>query len=488
MNMIKSLRHFGFAGVVLLVSLAAVGRSVPAQDCPSDITGDGEVDAADLGSILADWGVCAPAVTSVTPQHGSTLGGTLISISGVRIDTTTAVNIGGVACTSVQVLSPTLVTAVTPAGEVGDGAITLISPSGVSLAPMPFSYVLQAISSVTPSQGFYGGGTAITITGSYLSGATSVRVGGVPATSVVAVDANTVTAVTPAGSVGAATVEVTTPKGTASASAAFTFYACTTPAWATLIEELPNPAVVTDEPLRIRIIATRLAWRVLDTGTNIEMVLVPPGTFSMGEARWANPVHEVTLTNAFYIGRYEVTQSQWQAAMGWNPSQFASYGDSPSRPVEKVSWNTIQGFLTATGMRLPTEAEWEYSYRAGTTTAFHSGPGYPNGTNDDSFVPQIAWYSYNSGNQTHAVGGKAGNGLGIHDMAGNVAEWVNDWLSWYTSDAQTNPTGATTGLYRVYRGGAWNYDADYVRSSYRNANTPDYSYNNLGFRVARNPF
>ena len=488
MNMIKSLRHFGFAGVVLLVSVAAVGRSVPAQDCASDITGDGQIDAADLGSVLADWGVCDPVVTSVTPQHGSTLGGTLISISGVRLDTTTAVRVGGVACTSVQVVSPTLVTAVTPAGEVGNGAITLISPSGVSLAPMPFSYVLHAISSVTPSQGFYGGGTAITITGSFVSGATSVRVGGVPATSVIAVDANTVTAVTPAGSVGAATVEVTTPKGTASASAAFTFYACATPSWATLIEELPNPAVVTDETLRVRIIATGLAWRVRDTGTNIEMVLVPPGTFSMGEEGWATPVHQVTLTNAFYIGRYEVTQSQWQARMGSNPSYFWSHSDSPSRPVEQVSWNTIQGFLTATGMRLPTEAEWEYSYRAGTTTAYHSGPWYPNGTNDDSLLTQIAWYDSNSGGQTHAVGGKAGNGLGIHDIAGNVAEWVNDWLDSYPSAAQTNPTGPAAGSYRVFRGGMWAFDSTLVRASFRTMYPPDFAYSDIGFRVARAPF
>ena len=268
------------------------------------------------------------------------------------------------------------------------------------------------------------------------------------------------------------------------------------PAWATVLSWCPDPAIVTNATLREALSATGLPWRVLDTGTNIEMVLVPPGTFQMGCSAATGstcgsdeyPVHQVTLTNAFYIGRYEVTQSQWQARMGSNPSQFASYSDSPNRPVEMVSWDTIQGFLTATGMRLPTEAEWEYSYRAGTTTAYHSGPGYPNGTNDDSFVPQIAWYSYNSGNQTHAVGGKAGNGLGIHDMAGNVWEWVNDRWGGYPSAAQTNPTGAATGSFRVLRGGAWGNLTVLVRSSYRYYSQPGYTNTNFGFRVARVPF
>jgi formylglycine-generating enzyme required for sulfatase activity len=182
-----------------------------------------------------------------------------------------------------------------------------------------------------------------------------------------------------------------------------------------------------------------------------------------------------------------VTQGQWVAKMGSNPSYFQGYSDSANRPVEQVSWNTIQSFLSATGMRLPSEAEWEYACRAGTTTAFHSMPGYPNGTNDANQTGTIAWYYYNSGNQTHAVGGKAANALGLHDMAGNVWEWVNDWYGGYSSGAQTNPLGPVSGSYRVFRGGSCLNFIGYVRSSYRSDNTPGFTYSALGFRVARNP-
>jgi formylglycine-generating enzyme required for sulfatase activity len=264
-----------------------------------------------------------------------------------------------------------------------------------------------------------------------------------------------------------------------------------TPAWATLLEYFPDPAVVTNPTLRAAIISSGRPWRVRDTATQIEMVLAPAGTFVMGEAGWAEPVHSVTLTQAFYMGRYEVTQGQWVAKMGSNPSYWQGYSDSANRPVEQVSWNTIQSFLSATGMRLPSEAEWEYAYRAGTTTAFHSMPGYPNGTNDDSQVGTIAWYYYNTctvdGCGTRAVGGKAANALGLHDMAGNVWEWVNDWYEGYSSGAQTNPLGPVSGNYRVFRGGSWNFNSDFVRSSYRRTNTPDSSNYYIGFRVARAP-
>jgi formylglycine-generating enzyme required for sulfatase activity len=200
----------------------------------------------------------------------------------------------------------------------------------------------------------------------------------------------------------------------------------------------------------------------------------------------------VTLTNAYYLGRYEVTQAQWTAKMGSNPSYFTGQADSPSRPVEQVSWNTIQGFLSATGMRLPTEAEWEYACRAGTATPFHSGPGFPNGTTDDNLVSQIAWYYYNTcsggdGCRTHAVGTKAANALGLHDMLGNVWEWCGDWYGGYSSVAQTNPTGPGSGSYRVLRGGSWGGYAGDVRSSSRGGSSPGDSGISIGFRVARAP-
>jgi formylglycine-generating enzyme required for sulfatase activity len=272
--------------------------------------------------------------------------------------------------------------------------------------------------------------------------------------------------------------------------------------WYTVLEQNPNPAVVTDVTLRNAITATGYPWRVRDNGTQIEMVLVPGETFTMGCTASnghacnanENPTHSVTITNAFYMGRYEITQAQWLAKMGSNPSYFqgASYPDAASRPVEQVSWNTIQAFQTATGMQLPTEAQWEYACRAGTTTPFHSGPGFPNGTTDDNLVSQIAWYYYNTcsggdGCRTHAVGTKAANALGLHDMLGNVWEWQSDWYGNYTSSAQTNPTGPGSGSARVLRGGAWGYDTDIVRSSDRNNSTPGSAYGHVGFRVARAP-
>ena len=262
------------------------------------------------------------------------------------------------------------------------------------------------------------------------------------------------------------------------------------PSWATLIAYSPDPAVVTDPALRAAIIATGRPWRVRDTATQMEMLLVPPGTFQMGCSMASNqygcysserPVHAVTLTNAFYMGRYEVTQSQWVATMGSNPSAFQSNSDSASRPVEGVSWNTIQGYLSATGMRLPTEAEWEYACRAGTQTPFY------NGSTDDSTVGALAWYAPNSGSQTHAVGGKAANAFGFRDMLGNVWEWVNDWYGTYPSSAQTDPTGPASASNRVLRGGSWYSDTNYVRSSNRNYVTPGSTFNNVGFRVARTP-
>jgi formylglycine-generating enzyme required for sulfatase activity len=193
----------------------------------------------------------------------------------------------------------------------------------------------------------------------------------------------------------------------------------------------------------------------------------------------------VTLTQAFYLGRYEVTQSQWFARMGSNPSYFqgASYPDAANRPVEQVSWNTIQGYLSVTGMRLPSEAEWEYACRAGTTTAFN------NGSSDDASVGTIAWYLSNSDIQTHVVGGKAANALGLFDMSGNVWEWVNDWYdgTYYSVSPSTNPLGPVSGSSRVLRGGSWDTNANYVRSSYRGYGAPVGAGLNFGVRVARNP-
>ena len=296
-----------------------------------------------------------------------------------------------------------------------------------------------------------------------------------------------ITSVTPTESVGAASIEVTDAMGTATASGAFTSIAIIVPAWATLLEASPDPTVVTDANLRAAIVASGFAWRIRDNSSNIEMLLVPAGTFTMGCSpgdtdcyRDESPAHQVTLTNAFYMGKTEVTQAQWQAKMGSNPSSYSGFSDSPSRPVEQVSWNMIQGFNTATGLRLPTEAEWEFACRAGTTTARY-------GVLDD-----IAWYysnSFGTTGGTRPVATKLPNALGLYDTLGNVQEWCQDWYGGtYSSGSVTNPTGPATGSYRLLRGGNWNYKSKNCRGSERNnASTPDFIISDIGFRVARNP-
>ena len=367
----------------------------------------------------------------------------------------------------------------------GDGFV-----NGVDLAQVLADWGACAnaglsISSVSPSFGSAAGGTAITIAGKNFTGATSVMIGGIPATSFVVVSATTITAISPIGSAGAKDVVVTTPAGTATLVGGFVLIAgsCPSPTWATVLEWIPNPAVVTDANLRAAITATNLPWRVLDNGTNIEMLLVPNGTFMMGCSAGdtecsgdESPTHQVTLTNAFYMGKTEVTQAQWTAKMGSNPSAFSGFSDSPSRPVEQVSWNMIQGFNTATSLRLPTEAEWEFACRAGTTTARYGE------------VNAIAWYDGNTGPTTHAVATKLPNALGLYDTLGNVWEWNQDWYGLYSTGSVTNPTGPTTGTPRMLRGGSWADVSRLCRGSQRVSDGyPNRTDSVIGFRAARNP-
>ena len=220
-------------------------------------------------------------------------------------------------------------------------------------------------------------------------------------------------------------------------------------------------------------------------GISIDMVRVEAGTFTMGatpemENPWdgEKPTHQVTLTNDYYIGKYEVTQALWQAVMSNNPSYFK--GDN--LPVEKVSWNDCQEFIsklnTITGktFRLPTEAEWEYAARGGKKSKGYQYSGSNN-------LSDVAWYEDNSGNKTHAVGSKQANELGIYDMSGNVWEWCQDWYGKYSSSSQTNPTGANSGSYRVYRGGCWGGNTWICRSSYRYSYAPGFSNDSLGLRL-----
>ena len=270
--------------------------------------------------------------------------------------------------------------------------------------------------------------------------------------------------------------------------------------------------------------------------TNIfafEMVQIPAGTFTMGSpatepGRWNNegPQHSVTLSS-FKMGKYQVTQEQYQAVMGSNPSYFKSAVIGESRtpgklPVEKVSWydalvfcnilSILEGLnpvysingktdpvdwgtiptdyydpnrttwdtavmdKSKNGYRLPTEAQWEYACRAGTTTAYNTG---------DTISDNTGWYADNSGSKTHQVGLKLANAWGLHDMHGNVLEWCWDWYEIYSSGSQTDPVGAVTGSSRVVRGGNWGNDGLLLRSAYRDSYGPYYRNGVIGFRLVR---
>jgi formylglycine-generating enzyme required for sulfatase activity len=223
----------------------------------------------------------------------------------------------------------------------------------------------------------------------------------------------------------------------------------------------------------------------------IDMVFVEGGTFTMGCTPeqgndcfdWEKPTHRVTVSD-FYIGRYEVTQAQWTAVMGNNPSHFK--GDN--RPVEQVGWNDVQEFvnrlnaITGRTYRLPTEAEWEYAARGGNKPKFCPGGCKYAGSND---IDNVGWYNLEAKYGTQPVGRKAPNELGLYDMSGNVYEWVNDWYGTYSAESQRNPNCPTTGSYRVARGGSWISAARFARVSYRDYDEPGDRIAGLGFRLAR---
>ncbi len=222
----------------------------------------------------------------------------------------------------------------------------------------------------------------------------------------------------------------------------------------------------------------------LAEGVEMKLILIPAGKFTMGSPEAEKDrnddekQHEVTISQAFYMGIFEVTQAQYNALTGKNPSVFKD----GSLPVETVSWEEAIAFCkkasekTGRIVRLPTEAEWEYACRAGSTTRFSFG-------DDDNDLGTYAWYDRSSDKKTHPAGQKKPNGWGLYDMHGNVWEWCSDWYGPYANPTETDPKGAATGEYRVARGGSWCFPAQTLRSAFRGFQRPDFCNYTGGFRV-----
>jgi len=231
----------------------------------------------------------------------------------------------------------------------------------------------------------------------------------------------------------------------------------------------------------------------------MKFVYIEPGSFDMGSpsdepGRRNNEIqHKVILTQGYYMQTTEVTQGQWRSVMGNNPSRFKDCGDKC--PVEKISWDDVQKFIKKLNQkegvsiyRLPTEAEWEYAARAGTTTPFSLGDGKCLSTDQANYDGRFPMPDCPNGEyreKTVPVASFQPNGWGLYDMHGNVREWCQDWYGKYPEGSVINPAGPRDGVSRVMRGGGWFYNGRFVRSAYRNGSEPGYRWYNDGFRLAR---
>lgn len=234
------------------------------------------------------------------------------------------------------------------------------------------------------------------------------------------------------------------------------------------------------------------------TGVMMRMCWIPPGDFLMGSPddelgypSWETQ-HWVTITRGFWLGKYEVTQAQWEAVMGRNPSYFKG----ANLPVERISWVDVSGpggFVERANrfadpgerFALPTEAQWEYACRGGTTTALNNGKNLTSAMGACRNLDKVAWYYKNSGAKTHQGGLKKANAWGLHDMHGNLWEWCADWFEYYPLGPVVDPRGPDSGVSRANRGGSWNNYADACRAAWRSFDDPCYENDQIGFRVAR---
>ncbi|MBT4497509.1 MAG: formylglycine-generating enzyme family protein [Gemmatimonadetes bacterium] len=235
----------------------------------------------------------------------------------------------------------------------------------------------------------------------------------------------------------------------------------------------------------------------LPGGMQMEFTWIGPGSFTMGSPLSdpyredaESPRHQVTVTRGFFLGKYEVTQQQWEAVTGEAPWAGRNYAqENPTHPAVYISWDQVQAFIhrlnQAAGdslYRLPTEAEWEYAARAGTTTRWSFG-------DDEERAGDYAWYAGNAWNKgetyAHPVGTKLPNPWGLHDMHGNVFEWVQDWHGPYAKEDQVDPIGPATGTVRVVRGGAICCYPSHIRSANRGDGSPDYQSPPVGVRLLK---
>jgi formylglycine-generating enzyme required for sulfatase activity len=254
----------------------------------------------------------------------------------------------------------------------------------------------------------------------------------------------------------------------------------------------PTPTPKPDPPV---VVTPPPAQKTFTNSLGMKFVPIPAGWFMMGSPKDEpgrsddETQHKVTISEPFFMQTTEVTQGQWKAVMGNNPSSFKDCGDNC--PVENVSWDDIQDFIKKLNRkgegtyRLPTEAEWEYAARAGSQTAFSNGDIAEKECGNDPNLSKAGWYCGNAGGKTHEVGQKQPNAWGLYDMHGNVWEWCQDWYGNYPFGAVTDPTGPDSGSSRVLRGGSWGSGARICRAARRSSSSPGYGGSNCGFRLVR---
>ena len=427
------------AGALLLSPAAAHAQSA----CDADFDGNGEVNGADLTVMLVSWGACKGCSADIVRDglvDGSDLASFLI--------------LWGEACVKDPV-----------------------------------------VKSIEPATAPRWGGVDVVITGSNLENS-SVMFGTTFGSVRSASDTQIIVTAPPLDpGVTDGIVSKSDGSGSTTVDGAFTVTATLAPEWATVVEEFPDPKVVTDPAVLEAIEASGLPWRVLAgnnglQGEPIPMVLIPSGSFIRGCGQPALsascppdaiPALAIDMP-AFYIGETEIKQSHFTSR--WLPNNSSNQGSSPgataSHPIENLFPWFQDFFLTMTSCRLPTEAEWEYAYRAGTQTAFYTG------FNDPTAPTLPGWFCGPCA--TQPVAQLAPNGFGLYDMGGNVAEWCNDWYGNYASGPQTDPSGPASGLKKVVRNGSWKSGAAAVRSSERSPADPQTGYSDtVGLRVVKDP-